>query len=377
MIKAETVIMCSQYNLKWNSHHGEMLSSFKVLRDRETLVDVVLSCGSRWLKAHKLVLCAGSGYFERMFDREVGGNNPVIYFFGVELHVVKFLVDFMYSGEVNVPLVDLEKFVELADALEVKGLKGRHPTRDYSPAAGATTELNSPVVEEREVVRKRKAAIWRKELPEDSCQPPEMKFRRGWFASGQKALIKSSQDLSFTDSISMAPVKEKGWSDVQDGSGLSRHQEEEVFVKEEFVSDRGFDDEGEEEEGSHESHYPEREEGSIFKYNEQVQNFQSGMNPPVLPGAPFGEFFAYVEGPYRTKVFQCKHCVYKTPHRGNANRHIRSHTGEKPYSCSVCGQLFSHHHHLKASAEERVGSAKDEFGFRQSGSFKVHRTPEH
>ena len=63
-----------------------------------------------------------------MLCREVSHHHPLLYLRGVASQDMAALLDFMYHGETNVAEADLERFLAVAEDLEVRGLTGGETT---------------------------------------------------------------------------------------------------------------------------------------------------------------------------------------------------------------------------------------------------------
>lgn len=57
-----------QFCLRWNNHQSTLISVFDTLLENGTLVDCTLAAEGKFLKAHKVVLCACSPYFAVSID---------------------------------------------------------------------------------------------------------------------------------------------------------------------------------------------------------------------------------------------------------------------------------------------------------------------
>jgi len=55
------------------------------------------------------------------------------------------------------------------------------------------------------------------------------------------------------------------------------------------------------------------------------------------------------------KKFKCPYCSFSAMHQCILKRHMRSHTGERPYPCEICGKKFTRREHMKRHTLVRAG----------------------
>ena len=119
-----------KFSLKWNDFQANVTRSFGVLRQESNLFDVTLvSDDEEHIPAHRLVLSACSGFFKNLFQK-IKNQNPVIYLAGVSSGDLKLILDYMYHGEVSVYQEEIDKFLVVANKLQIDGLIGTEEDKD-------------------------------------------------------------------------------------------------------------------------------------------------------------------------------------------------------------------------------------------------------
>ena len=117
-------------------------NAFRDLNRSHDFADVTLVSEDRQqLKAHKVILSSGSGFFREV----LGANNaqhphPLIFMRGVDSASIDSILKLLYLGEVEVEQKELEKFISLAEELDIVGLQ----------EAGATLVSSEQDIEDRD-----------------------------------------------------------------------------------------------------------------------------------------------------------------------------------------------------------------------------------
>ncbi|XP_054156525.1 protein tramtrack, alpha isoform-like [Oppia nitens] len=132
-----------QYRLKWNSFNQNLSEVFQNMLIHENLCDCTVACDGANIKAHKMVLAASSPYFYNLFVANPC-KHPIVILKDVIFADLKSIIDFIYTGEVNVPQDQLSSLLKTAETLCIKGLtdvRDRHesPIRSSSSSGGVVS----------------------------------------------------------------------------------------------------------------------------------------------------------------------------------------------------------------------------------------------
>ncbi|CAH0395024.1 unnamed protein product [Bemisia tabaci] len=109
------------YCLRWNNFQTNVVSELESFWNDENFVDVTLSCGAKQIKAHKLILSASSPYFKQIFQ-DNPCKHPIVMLQDVDPNILKLILEYVYTGAVNVSEKLMPSLLRTADMLHIRGL---------------------------------------------------------------------------------------------------------------------------------------------------------------------------------------------------------------------------------------------------------------
>ena len=109
--------------LNWDGFQGNLNSELNLLR--EDFLDVTIVCDDEQISAHKVILSASSEFFRGILRRNPR-ESPIIYLKGTKMAHLKLILNFIYTGQIEVAEEDLAEILEAAVDLKIKGLSNSH-----------------------------------------------------------------------------------------------------------------------------------------------------------------------------------------------------------------------------------------------------------
>ncbi|XP_051044488.1 actin-binding protein IPP isoform X2 [Phodopus roborovskii] len=103
-----------------DKHAQLILAQINKMRNGQHFCDVQLQVGKETFQVHRLVLAASSPYFAALF---AGGmkesSKDVVQILGIEAGIFQLLLDFIYTGLVNIAVNNVQELIVAADMLQL------------------------------------------------------------------------------------------------------------------------------------------------------------------------------------------------------------------------------------------------------------------
>ncbi|NXG67438.1 ZBT8A protein, partial [Hemiprocne comata] len=336
-----------------SSHQFHLLEQLNEQRKQDLFCDCNILVEGKVFKAHRNVLFASSGYFKMLLSQSsketTQPTTATFEVFSPETFMV--ILDFVYSGILSltgqnvIEVMSAASYLQMTEILNVcktfikSSLDINEKEKDHYLSLSAKSTSSEPA--HPPLYRSRRKA---KSNPRRSCSVPEEKTNpaneNSW--SGYSSCLSSQAVLQRAETQLSRRGRKQSTRKRRKHLGLSQSREA----------------------AQHKSHRAERaggacsapgashgarEEAELDAENDADHGYDhhdSEMIPKRWIQCWFSLCFSVPDDLPRMR-FKCPFCTHTVKRRADLKRHLRCHTGERPFPCEACGKRFTRLEHLR------------------------------
>uniref|UniRef100_A0A803XLP0 Zinc finger and BTB domain containing 8A n=1 Tax=Meleagris gallopavo TaxID=9103 RepID=A0A803XLP0_MELGA len=334
-----------------SSHQFQLLEQLNEQRKQDLFCDCSILVEGKVFKAHRNVLFASSGYFKMLLSQSSKDTSqPTVATFEVfspETFMV--ILDFVYSGILPltgqnvIEVMSAASYLQMTDILNVcktfikSSLDINEKEKDHYLGLSAKSTNGEPA----------HASLYR------SRRKAKSNPRRSYSIPDEKADVANENSWSsYSTYLSSQVILQRAETQLskrgrKQGSARKRRKHLGLSQTREFVQCRASKAGAEGCNASDCSHGSRAKEEAEFDAENDVDRDDDGYDQESEVTPKRWSLCSPITDALPRLRFKCPFCTHTVKRRADLKRHLRCHTGERPYPCEACGKRFTRLEHLR------------------------------